>query len=124
MSVALPKLLSGEIKSHFGGMMDEFVSALVCTLPDDACGCTIDWHRGDTDGRVVQWLWAKPAAEVSAAEVHSSVDALARISGFKPGATDGFSVNLPNAVEVLDTCPFQPTTCEGAHVVASGSGRY
>ena len=29
-----------------------------------------------------------------------------------------------HAVEVLESCPFQPATCEGAHVVASGSGRF
>lgn len=104
--------------------MDEFVSALVSALPGEACGCTIDWHRGNTDGRVVQWLWAKPAAEVSADEVSTGVDALARMTGFQPGSTEGFQVNLPNAVEVLEQCPFQPETCEGAHVVASGSGRF
>lgn len=103
--------------------MDEFVSALVCTLPNDACGCTIDWHRGDAEGRVVQWLWAKPVAEVSAEQVNTSVQALARITGFQPGTAAGFQTTLPNAVEVLESCPFQPTSCEGAHVVASGSGR-
>ena len=104
--------------------MDEFVSALVAALPADSCGCTIDWHRGDSDGRVVQWLWAKPAAEVNTDDVTSGVQALARMTGFKPGVVEGYQINLPNAVEVLESCPFQPATCEGAHVVASGSGRF
>lgn len=104
--------------------MDEFVSALVSVLPAEACGCTIDWHRGDAEGRVVQWLWAKPAAEVNAGEVSNGVQALARMTGFQPGSTEGFQVNLPNGVEVLEKCPFQPATCGGAHVVASGSGRF
>lgn len=103
--------------------MDEFITSLVTTLPGDTCGCTIDWFRGNEDGRVVQWLWAKPASEVSLDEVQAGVAALARISAFKPGNTEGFAVNLPNQVELLDACPFQPDRCQGAHVVASGSGR-
>ena len=124
MSVALSTVKCGVKNTALGEVMDEFVSALVSALPTEACGCTIDWHRGNSDGRVVQWLWAKPAAEVSTADVESGVLALARITGFQPGSTDGFQVNLPNAVEVLETCPFQPATCEGPHVVASGSGRF
>lgn len=104
--------------------MREFVTALVSALPADACGCTIDWHRGNTEGRVVQWLWAKPAGEVSVESVNAGVEALTRITGFKLGPTDGFQVTLPNSVEVLDSCPFQPHICEGSHVVASGSGRF
>lgn len=104
--------------------MDEFVMALVAALPADSCGCTVDWHRGDPSGRIVQWLWAKPASEVTVDEVKNGSDALARVTAFQPGVTEGYQVTLPNAVEVLGQCPFQPEVCAGQHVVASGSGRF
>ena len=104
--------------------MDEFVVALVGSMPAESCGCTVDWHRGDAEGRVVQWLWAKPATEVSLAEVQTGADALARVTRLQQGSTAGFQVTLPNAVEMLDHCPFQPERCSGQHVVASGSGRF
>lgn len=104
--------------------MDEFVTALIDTLPAGNCGCTVDWHKGDTDGRVVQWLWAKPAqSSQELTEVSRLVTRLEAVTRFTPGNTAPFSTNLPNEVAVLEDCPFQRENCSGTHVVASGSGR-
>jgi len=104
--------------------MDEFVAALIDTLPDGNCGCTVDWHKGDNNGRVVQWLWAKPterADEVT--RVSELVTRLQARTRFIPGDASPFSTTLPNEVAVLDACPLQHPTCSGPHIVASGSGR-
>ena len=104
--------------------MDEFVTALMSTLPDGNCGCTVDWHKGDENGRVVQWLWARPADDgVDVSQVSELVRRLQAVTRFVPGDASPFQTNLPNEVAVLERCPFQQTNCEGSHIVASGSGR-
>ena len=104
--------------------MDEFVAALITTLPDGNCGCTVDWHQGDDEGRVVQWLWAKPTSNADeASDVATLVRRLEAVTKFVPGDASPFSTHLPNEVAILDSCPFQDTQCVGSHIVASGSGR-
>jgi hypothetical protein len=104
--------------------MDEFVSALITTLPEGNCGCTVDWHRGDDNGRVVQWLWAKPADTAEdLSHVSELVTRLESVTRFVPGDASPFTTHLPNVVALLQSCPFQQPTCAGTHVVASGSGR-
>ena len=104
--------------------MDEFVAALINTLPEGNCGCTVDWHKGDDNGRVVQWLWAKPSEQPDdLAQLTELVTRLQARTRFIPGDAAPFSTALPNEVAVLESCPFQQNTCSGPHVVASGSGR-
>lgn len=104
--------------------MDEFVAALINTLPEGNCGCTVDWHKGDAQGRVVQWLWAKPSSSAEVVDnVATLVQRLEAVTRFVPGDASPFSTHLPNEVAVLEHCPFQNDECTGSHVVASGSGR-
>ena len=110
------------------GSVQQGPHAIVDILSKDGCGYTLDLHKGNGEGHIVQWLWAKP---VAAAEVADSVtvtdsgsDVARRLTdlGLTPGPTSPYITQLDDEVGLLEECPFQPAACEGPHVVACGAG--
>jgi hypothetical protein len=101
---------------------------IVDALAQDGCGYTLDLHRGNGDGHVVQWLWAQPVTE---SDVTESAGVTARATslaqqlqhlGIRSGTVAPFTAQLDDEVGLLQECPFQPVACEGPHIVACGSG--
>jgi hypothetical protein len=101
---------------------------IVDALASDGCGYTLDLHRGNGDGHVVQWLWAQPVSDhdvLDSAEVTDRATGVAqqlRQLGLRSGDVTPFTTQLEDEVGLLKECPFQPTACEGPHIVACGSG--
>ena len=101
---------------------------IIDILSEDGCGYTFDLHKGNGGGHVVQWLWAKPiSAEPMSDSVRvtdSGMDVAKRLTdlGLRPGKTSLFTTQLEDEVGLLQECPFQPSACDGPHVVACGSG--
>ena len=94
-------------------------------LSTPGCGYTLDVHRGDTNGPIVQWLWGEPLdgdEKLALDRGHAVFDAV-KAAGVSPGDTSPYEAHLTDAVMVMDECPFQPAVCSGRHVVVSGRGR-
>ena len=109
------------------GSIQQGPHAIVDILSQDGCGYTIDWHKGNGEGHIVQWLWAKPVGEESSDVVtiaDSGTEVARRLTdlGLHPGHIAPFRTHLDDDVGLLEACPFQPEACEGPHVVACGSG--
>jgi hypothetical protein len=101
---------------------------IVDALSQDGCGYTLDLHRGNGAGHVVQWLWAMPVTTESVVD-SSSVTASGNLIasqmatlGIHHGDTSPYTTNLQDEVGLLQECPFQPAACDGPHIVACGSG--
>ena len=103
------------------GLSHQVIDVLVAP----GCGYTLDVHRGDADGAIVQWLWGEPLAAGSegALERGYALAEAVKAAGVSPGDTAPYDAHLTDAVIVMDECPFQPTVCAGPHLVASGRGR-
>jgi len=101
---------------------------MIDILSEDGCGYTLDLHRGNGDGRVVQWLWAKPVGSEPISDAVNLTDSGTAVArrltdlGLRQGSTAPFTTQLDDEVGLLQTCPFQPVACQGPHVVASGAG--
>ena len=97
-------------------------------LARDSCGYTLDLHRGNGGGNVVQWLWAHPVSESDVddstvvTERANGVSQQLRGLGLTPGTVAPYVIQLDDEVGLLAECPFQPMACAGPHIVASGSG--
>lgn len=98
---------------------------LVDVLSTPGCGYTLDIHRGDADGAIVQWLWGEPidGDEPEAVDRGRALFEAIKAAGVSPGDTAPYDAQLTDDVLVLDECPFQPAVCSGRHLVASGRGR-
>ena len=99
---------------------------IIDALSTPGCGYTLDVHRGDADGAIVQWLWAEPilgADDSSALGKGHALSEAVKAAGIVSGDTAPYDAQLIDAVRLLSECPFQPAQCGGAHVVASGRGR-
>jgi len=98
---------------------------VIDVLVTPGCGYTLDVHRGDADGAIVQWLWGEPLAghETQALERGRALAEAVKAAGVAPGDTAPYDAHLTDAVIVMDECPFQPSVCAGPHLVASGRGR-
>jgi hypothetical protein len=101
--------------------VNDFASEFIASLPEETCGYTLDYHRGDSRGPVVQWLWAAPI-QLTSAERAGALLRRAEDLGFHSIDVAPFSAHLPTSAEVLPACPFQPDMCAGEHSVVSGSG--
>lgn len=98
---------------------------VVDVLATPGCGYTLDVHRGDADGAIVQWLWGEPllSDEKVALERGRALADAVRHAGVAPGDTAPYDAHLTDAIIVMEECPFQPRVCAGPHLVASGRGR-
>ena len=94
-------------------------------LSTPGCGYTLDVHRGDSDGGIVQWLWGEPldGDETQAIDRGRALFEAVKAAGVSPGDTAPYDAHLTDVVIVMDECPFQPAVCSGRHLVASGRGR-
>ncbi len=101
---------------------------MIDILSEDGCGYTLDLHKGNGEGHVVQWLWAKPVGAEPISDSVNVVDSGTAVAqrltdlGLRQAPTAPFTTQLDDEVGLLQTCPFQPVACEGPHVVASGAG--
>ena len=101
---------------------------IISILSEDGCGYTFDLHKGNGEGRVVQWLWAKPIGAEPITDTvsvtDSGTDVAQRLTdlGLRPGNVEPFVTQLDDEVGLLQECPFQPAACDGPHVVACGAG--
>jgi subtilisin family serine protease len=105
-------------------MSEQRTAAIAAALDDFGCGWTLDVQRREPN-RVIQWLWATPVLDDDGANSHElGKDVVARVvaTGVELAHPEVVNTHLPNTVEVLDACPFQPETCLGSHVVATGTG--
>ena len=98
---------------------------VIDVLVTPGCGYTLDVHRGDADGAIVQWLWGEPltGGTEDAIERGYALAEAVKAAGVSRGDTAPFDAHLTDAVIVMDECPFQPNVCAGPHLVASGRGR-